>query len=225
VEKGETRASVPEDLAPDELTAERAEELLARTTEERSLGGDPEIVVRAGRYGPYVSQVVPEGSTEKPKTASLPPNASPAEVTLEQALELLSFPKTLGEDEGVPVTVHRGRYGPYVQKGKETRSLEGEEQAFTVTLEQALAVLAQPKARGRRQAAAPLRELGTDPTSQKAITVKAGRFGPYVTDGETNASLRKGEDPESITLDRALELLAERRAKGPAKRRRRAPSR
>ena len=220
VEKGETRASVPEDLAPDELTVERAEELLARTTEERSLGGDPEIVVRAGRYGPYVSQVLPDGSTEKPRTASLPPNVSPADVTLEQALELLSFPKTLGEDEGVPVTVHRGRYGPYVQKGKETRSLEGEEQAFTVTLDQALALLAQPKARGRRQAAAPLRDLG------QGITVKAGRFGPYVTDGETNASLRKGDDPESITLERAQELLAERRAKGPApKRRRRAPSR
>jgi DNA topoisomerase I len=225
VERGETRASLPDDLAPDELTVPRAEELLARTTEERSLGGDPEVVVRAGRYGPYVSQVLPEDATEKPRTASLPPNVSPADVTLEQALELLSFPKTLGEDEGVPVTVHRGRYGPYVQKGKETRSLEGEEQAFEVTLDQALALLAQPKARGRRQAAAPLRELGADPTSGKAISVKTGRFGPYVTDGETNASLRKGDDPDAITLDRAAELLAERRSRGPVQRRRRAPSR
>ena len=225
VERDETRASLPDDLAPDELTVVRAEELLARTTEERSLGGDPEVVVRAGRYGPYVSQVLPEDAREKPRTASLPPNVSPADVTLEQALELLSFPKTLGEDEGVPITVHRGRYGPYVQKGKETRSLESEEQAFEVTLDQALALLAQPKARGRRQAAAPLRELGADPTSGKAISVKAGRFGPYVTDGETNASLRKGDDPDAITLDRAAELLAERRSRGPVQRRRRAPSR
>jgi len=225
VERDGTRASLPDDLAPDELTVERAEELLARTTEERSLGRDPEsgheIVVRAGRYGPYVSQLLPEEATEKPKTASLPPNVSPADVTLEQALELLSFPKTLGEDEGVPVTVHRGRYGPYVQKGKETRSLETEEQAFEVTLEQALSLLAQPKARGRRQAAPPLRELGADPTSGKAITVKEGRFGPYVTDGETNASLRKGDAPDTITVGRAAELLAERRAKGPVQRRRR----
>jgi DNA topoisomerase-1 len=225
VERGEIRASLPDDLAPDELTVDRAKELLARTTEERSLGGDPEVVVRAGRYGPYVSQVLPEDATEKPRTASLPSNVSPADVTLEQALELLSFPKTLGEDEGVPVTVHRGRYGPYVQKGKETRSLENEEQAFEVTLDQALALLAQPKTRGRRQAAAPLRELGADPTSGKAISVKAGRFGPYVTDGETNASLRKGDDPDAITLARAAELLAERRSRGPVQRRRRAPSR
>jgi len=222
VERDGTRASLPEDVAPDEMTVERAEELLARTTEERSLGGDPEIVVRAGRYGPYVSELLPEEATEKPKTASLPPNVAPADVTLEQALELLSFPKTLGEDEGVPITVHRGRYGPYVQKGKETRSLESEEQAFEVTLEQALALLAQPKARGRRQAAPPLRELGADPTSGKPVTVKEGRFGPYVTDGDTNASLRKGDTPESITLDRAAELLAERRAKGPAAKRGRA---
>jgi DNA topoisomerase I len=222
LEREGTRASLAEDVAPDELTVARAKELLARTIEERSLGGDPEIVVRAGRYGPYVSEVLPEEATEKPKTASLPPNVSPAEVTLEQALELLSFPKPLGEDEGLPVTVHRGRYGPYVQKGKETRSLESEEQAFEVTLEQALVLLAQPKARGRRQAAPPLRELGADPTSGKAITVKEGRFGPYVTDGETNASLRKGDNPESITLERAAELLAERRAKGPAPKRRRA---
>ncbi|MBD0338807.1 MAG: type I DNA topoisomerase [Thermoleophilia bacterium] len=218
VEKGERRASVPEDLAPDELTVERAEQLLSQQVEQRSLGGEPEILLRVGRYGPYVEQ--------GEKRASLPPATSLDQVTAELAHELLSFPKTLGEHEGVPVTVHRGRYGPYVQQGKETRSLEEEEQAFTVTLDQALALLAQPKARGRRQAAAPLRELGTDPTSHKPVTVKAGRFGPYVTDGETNASLRKGDDTESITLDRALELLAERRAKGPApKRRRRAPSR
>jgi DNA topoisomerase-1 len=121
--------------------------------------------------------------------------------------------------DGEEVTARNGRYGPYVQKEKESRSLESEEQLLTISLEEALALLAQPKQRrGQRAATKPLRELGTDPAGGKEIVLKEGRFGPYVTDGETNASLRKGDDMETVTLDRALELLAERRAKGPAKR-------
>jgi DNA topoisomerase I len=220
-----TRASLPPDLPPDELTVERAEELLAQTTEERPLGRDEEtgyeLVVRAGRYGPYVSQVLPEDADGKPKTASLPEGVSPEEVTLELAQRLLSLPRVLGEHDGVPVTVHRGRYGPYVQKGSETRSLESEEAVFTVTLEQALELLSQPKGRARRAGPEVLRSLGDDPATSKEITLRSGRFGPYVTDGETNASLRKGDDPEALTLERAAELLAERRARGPAKPRRR----
>jgi DNA topoisomerase-1 len=216
---------VPEDVAPDELSVDRAEQLLAQTTEERGLGADPEtgneILVRAGRYGPYVTERLPEDAAGKPRTASLPSWVSPPEVSLDQALELLSFPKTLGEHEDVPVTVHRGRYGPYVQKGSETRSIEDERAAFTITLDEALALLAQPKTRARRSAAAALKTLGQDPTTGKDVTVREGRFGPYVTDGETNASLRKGDDPESMTLERAAELLADRRSRGPAKRTRR----
>ena len=225
LEQDGTRASVPEDVAPDELTVDRAKELLAQTTDERALGQHPEtghdIVVRAGRYGPYVTERLPEGAAGKPKTGSLPTGLSPEEVTLEQALELLSFPRTLGEHEGEPVTVHRGRYGPYVQKGSETRSIEDEQAVFTITLDEALALLAQPKTRSRRAAPAALRTLGKDPGTGKDVTVREGRFGPYVTDGETNASLRKGDDPEAITIERAAELLAERRARGPAKRPRR----
>jgi DNA topoisomerase-1 len=144
---------------------------------------------------------------------------SPETVTLEQALELLQLPRVVGvAPDGEEVWARNGRYGPYVEKGKETRSLESEEQLLTIDLEQALGVLAQPKRRrGGRQAAEPLNELGADPATGKAIVVKSGRFGPYATDGETNASLRSGDAPESITLERALELLAERRAKGPAK--------
>jgi DNA topoisomerase I len=225
LERDGARASVPEDVAPDELDVERAEQLLAQTTEERGLGADPEsgneILVRAGRYGPYVTERLPDDASGKPRTASLPSWVSPPEVTLEQALELLSFPKALGEHEDVPVIVHRGRYGPYVQKGSETRSIEDERAAFTITLDEALALLAQPKARARRSAPAALKTLGQDPTTGKDVTVREGRFGPYVTDGETNASLRKGDDPESITIERAAELLAERRSRGPAKRTRR----
>jgi DNA topoisomerase-1 len=143
---------------------------------------------------------------------------SPETVALEDALRLLSLPRVLGTVDGEEVTAQNGRYGPYVRRGTESRSLASEEQIFTVTLDEALALLAQPKQRrGRQAAAAPKRELGADPATGKAILLKEGRFGPYVTDGETNASLRRGDDPESVDLDRALELLAERRAKGPAK--------
>ena len=222
LERDGQRANVPEDIVPDELTVEKAEELLAQPSGDRELGTDPEtgheVVARTGRYGPYVTEVLEEGSKEKPRTASLFKSMAPDTLTLEDALRLLSLPRVVGESEGEEVTARNGRYGPYVQKGKESRSLETEEQLFSISLEDALALLAQPRQRrGGRQAATPLKEVGADPVSGKAILVKSGRFGPYVTDGETNASLRSGDDPEGITLDRAIELLADRRARGPAK--------
>ncbi len=225
LERDGQRASVPDELAPDELTVERAEELLAQPSGDRELGTDPEtglpIVARTGRYGPYVTEVLPEGAKEKPRTASLFKTMSPDTIGLDDALRLLQIPRVVGVDEdGEEVVARNGRYGPYVQKGKESRSLESEEQLFTIDLPGALALLAQPRQRRGQQRAAtkPLRELGTDPVGGQEIVLKEGRFGPYVTDGETNASLRKGDDPETVTLDRAVELLAERRAKGPAKR-------
>ena len=160
---------------------------------------------------------------EKPKTASLFRSMSPDTVTLEQALRLLSLPRTVGVDpaDGVAITAQNGRYGPYVQKGTESRSLETEDQIFSVTVDQALALLAQPKQRGRRAAAAgPLRELGPDPVSQKPIVLREGRFGPYVTDGDTVASLRKGDTIDGITPERAQELIAERRERGPSTKKR-----
>ena len=211
------RVSLPEDLAPDELTQDKVEELLAAPSGDRELGTDPEsglpVVVKAGRYGPYVTTVVPEGSKESPRTASLLSSMSPETVTLDDALKLLTLPRTVGTaPDGEEIQALNGRYGPYLKKGTDSRSLESEDRLFTVTLDEALAIFAQPKQRGRRAAAAPLKELGADPVTQGAITVREGRFGPYVTDGETNASLRKGDDVESITLARAAELLADRRA-------------
>ena len=226
---GETsdRASVPEDLPPDELTVDKAISLLQKQSDERVLGTDPEtsepIVVRAGRYGPYVTtQPLDEGV--QPRTASLLKTMEMETVSLDDALRLLSLPRSLGNDpaNGEEITVQNGRYGPYVKRGTESRSLENEEQLFTISYDEALALLAQPKTRGRRAAAAPLRELGNDPVSGKPVVVKEGRFGPYVTDGESNASLRKGDSVEEITIERAAELLAERRAKGPATPRKRA---
>ena len=149
---------------------------------------------------------------------------APETVTLEEAIRLLSLPRTLGVDpaDGEEVTAQNGRYGPYVKKGTDSRSLEAEEQLFTVTLDDALALLAQPKPRrGRGEAKPPLRELGPDPVSGKPVVLKEGRFGPYVTDGETNASLRRGDDPETVTIERAAELLADRRSKGPAPKKKR----
>jgi len=217
LEHDERRASLPADLAPDELTPERVEELLSQP-DNRPLGTDPaagtEIVVRSGRYGPYVTEVLADGSEEKPRTASLFSSMSPETVNLDDALRLLSLPRVVGELDGEEVTAQNGRYGPYIKKGSESRSLENEEQLFTVTLEQAQALLAEPpRRRGRRAARGPLKELGADPTTGKPIVVRDGRFGPYVTDGETNASLRRGDTPEGITLERAVELLTERRAK------------
>jgi DNA topoisomerase-1 len=226
LERGDERASLPEDVVPDELTPERAEELLARPGEGRVLGLDPEsgraIVIRSGRYGPYVTEELPDGAIEKPRTASLLSSMSPESLTLEEALRLLQLPRVVGvAPDGEEVLARNGRYGPYVEKGKETRSLDSEEQIFEISLEEALALLGAPKQRrGRGAARPPLRELGADPSSGRSVLVKDGRFGPYVTDGETNASLRGGDAVESLTLDRAVELLAERRAEGPAKPRR-----
>jgi DNA topoisomerase I len=217
------RASVPEDLAPDELTVAKAEELLEAPSGDRELGEHPEtgeqVVAKAGRYGPYVTTVPAEGSGAAPRTASLFASMSLDTLTLDEAVRLLTLPRTLGEIDGEPVTAQNGRYGPYVKKGTDSRSLTDEEQLFTVTLEEAQALFAQPKARGRAAAKPPLKELGVDPASGRPMVVKDGRFGPYVTDGETNASLRKGDDVESLTDDRAVELLAERRARGPAPKR------
>jgi DNA topoisomerase I len=221
LERGEDRQTLPEGIAPDELTPERAEEILAQAGLEHILGDHPEsghpIAVRSGRYGPYVTELL-EGD-EKPRTASLLKTMSPESVTLEDAVRLLTLPLTLGESDGEEVVAANGRYGPYVKKGKESRSLETEEQLFTVTLEDALALLAQPKARGRRAAAPPLKELGDDPVSGKPVVLKEGRFGPYVTDGETNASLRASDSVEDITPARAAELLQNRREAGPPKKR------
>jgi DNA topoisomerase-1 len=215
------RVSVPEDLAPDELTAEKVAELLDAPSSDRELGTDPEsgqtIVVKAGRYGPYVTTVVPEGSKEAPRTASLFASMTPETLTLDDALKLLTLPRSVGAaPDGEEIQALNGRYGPYLKKGTDSRSLPSEDALFTTTLDEALAIFAQPKQRGRAAAAAPLKELGNDPVSEGAVTVREGRFGPYVTDGTTNASLRKGDDIETITLERAAELLADRRARGPA---------
>jgi DNA topoisomerase-1 len=217
LERGDERANIPADIAPDELTAEKAEELLAQP-DNVPLGSDPvtgnAIVVRTGRYGPYVTEVLPEGADGKPRTASLFASMSPETVGLEDALRLLTLPRVVGEIDGEEVTAQNGRYGPYVKRGTDSRSLETEEQLFTITLDDARALLAQPpRRRGRGAAKGPLRELGEDPSSGRKIVVKDGRFGPYVTDGETNASLRRGDTVEGVTPERAAELLAERRAK------------
>ncbi len=231
LERDGQRVNVPEGTAPDELTPDFAVELLDRPSGDKILGSDPEtgktIVAKAGRFGPYVTEVLDETATgtaaaAKPRTASLLKSMDLDSVTLDDALRLLTLPRTLGDLDGEPVTVQNGRYGPYVKRGAESRSLESEEQMFTITLDEAKALLAQPKPRGRaaRAAAAPpLRELGDDPASGKPIVLREGRFGPYVTDGETNASLRKGDAIESITPQRAVELLAERRAAAPTAKR------
>jgi len=227
LERGGDRQTLPPDVAPDELTAERAEEILAQGSQEHELGVDPEsghtIALRAGRYGPYVTEVL--DGDEKPRTASLFKSMSPETLTLEDALRLLTLPRPLGESDGEEVVAANGRYGPYVKKGKESRSLDTEEQLFSITLEEALAKLAEPKQRGRRAAAPPLKELGDDPVSGKPVVLKEGRFGPYVTDGETNASLRAGDSIESVTPERAAELLQARRERGPAPKKRAAKRR
>ncbi|KEI43708.1 type I DNA topoisomerase [Saccharopolyspora rectivirgula] len=223
VDGASQRANLPEDLPPDELTKEIADKLFATPMEGRSLGVDPEtgheIVAKEGRFGPYVTEVLPEGVKGKPRTASLFKSMSLDTVTLEDALRLLSLPRVVGvdPDTGEEITAQNGRYGPYLKRGSDSRSLETEEQIFTITLEEARQLYAQPKQRSRRAPAAPLRELGESPENGKPVVIKDGRWGPYVTDGEINASLRKGDSVESMTLERALELIAERRAKAPAK--------
>ncbi len=234
------RANLNDSLTPDELTLELAEKLFATPQEGRSLGVDPEtgheIVAKDGRYGPYVTEVLPEPpepddgapakkgkkpTGPKPRTGSLLRSMSLETVTLEDALKLLSLPRVVGVDPntGEEITAQNGRYGPYLKRGTDSRSLTSEEQLFTVTLDEALKIYSEPKRRaGQGASAPPLRELGTDPATGKPMVIKDGRFGPYVTDGETNASLRKGDDVLSITDERAAELLADRRARGPVKR-------
>ncbi|WP_370181418.1 type I DNA topoisomerase [Rhodococcus wratislaviensis] len=256
------RANLPDDLPPDELTPEYAEKLFSTPQEGRKLGVDPltghEIVAKEGRFGPYVTEILPEpepepepavvpvtdesgdGTTKtktaakkapakkaakkatgpKPRTGSLLKSMDLATVTLDDALKLLSLPRVVGVDpeSKEEITAQNGRYGPYLKKGTDSRSLATEDQMFTVTLDEALKIYAEPKRRGRQAAATPpLRELGVDSVSEKPMVIKDGRFGPYVTDGETNASLRKGDEVESITDARASELLADRRARGPVK--------
>ncbi len=281
------RANLPDDMTPDELTLEVAEKLFSTPQEGRSLGYDPqtghEIVAKEGRFGPYVTEVLPDpddddgsdggdgsgiggdpstptpldggepavasgGGTAtatkavatqsapakkaakktaakkagpKPRTGSLFKSMDIGSVTLDDALKLLSLPRVVGTDpeSGDEITAQNGRYGPYLKKGTDSRSLATESQIFEITLEEALKIYSEPKRRGRQAAAPPLRELGNDSVSEKPMVIKDGRFGPYVTDGETNASLRKDDDVASITAERAMELLADRRARGPAPKR------
>ena len=247
------RANVPADLAPDELTVDKARELFTRAADDgRELGVDPVsghvIIAKDRRYGPYVTEVLPEpeemaeaeatktaktakstktkkttkAAKPKPRTASLLRSMDLSTVTLEQALDLLSLPRVVGQDpeSGEDITAQNGRYGPYLKKGADSRSLETEEQIFTVTLEQALEIFAQPKRRrGQAAARGPLRELGQDPATDKPVVIKDGRFGPYITDGQTNVTVPRSEDPATISAERAFELLADKRAKGPAKKR------
>ena len=246
------RANIPQDLAPDELTPEKARELIEQgKSDGRELGVDPEsghmIVAKDGRFGPYVTELIPEmtdeeferwkaeqpveyykngkpkpkkkPAKEKPRTGSLFTSMSVDTVTLEQALQLMSLPRVVGADaEGEVITAQNGRFGPYLKKGSDSRSLESEDQIFSITQEQALEIYAQPKQRGRGAAKPPLAEFGEDPVSGKKVTVKEGRFGPYVTDGVTNITVPRGRQPEELTAEEAYQLLADKRAKGPATR-------
>ncbi|MGP9607274.1 type I DNA topoisomerase [Glutamicibacter sp. AOP33-2CA-4] len=242
------RANVPEELAPDELTAAKAEELFATAqVSERELGVEEAtgrmIVAKDGRYGAYVTEIIPElteaeiaaqpveyyknGKPKppkkpvkvKPRTASLFKTMTVETVTLDEALQLMSLPRVLGADaEGEEITVQNGRFGPYLKKGSDSRSIDSEEQIFTITLDEALAIYAQPKQRGRRAAVPPLAEFGVDPTSEKNIVVKDGRFGPYITDGVTNITVPRTTSLEELTREQAIELLADKRARGPVKR-------
>jgi DNA topoisomerase-1 len=232
--EGEERklANIPESLAPDELTLAKAIELLEAPSGERELGIDPTtnlpIIAKSGRFGPYITEVLPEEPVEltasgkkkkkkadapKPKTASLLSTMTLDTVTYEDALQLLSFPKVLGVNEaGEEITVQNGRYGPYLKAGTDSRTLPSEDHLFTMTLEEALSIYSKPKERRRGVAKPPVKELGVDPETQKPLVIKDGRFGMYVTDGETNATLRRGDTAEGMTLERGLELLAGRRA-------------
>jgi DNA topoisomerase-1 len=225
-DKDERRANVPEDLPPDELTVDKAKELLEQPSGvEHELGNAPDtglrVVAKAGRFGPYVTEVLPEDAPKsaKPRTGSLLKSMTLDSIGLDDAMKLLSLPRVVGKDpeSGDEITAQNGRYGPYLKKGTDSRSLTAEDQLFTITLEEALEIYSQPKQRGRAAGKPPLKELGTDPVSEKPVVVKDGRFGPYVTDGETNATLRSGDSVEEITPERGYELLAEKRAKSPAK--------
>ncbi len=222
-------ANIPEEMAPDELTLPKAIELLAKPSGERKLGTDPEtgleVIAKSGRFGAYITEVFPEEIVEegakkkrkkkdapKPKTASLLSTMSLDTVDLSDALRLLSLPRTLGTYQDEIITVQNGRYGPYMKHGTDSRTLTSEDQLFSIGLDEAIEIYKQPKVRRRGVAKPPLKELGQDPQTQREVIVKDGRFGVYVTDGETNATLRRGDAVELLTLERALELLAGRRA-------------
>ncbi|MFE7223641.1 type I DNA topoisomerase [Nocardioides sp. NPDC057577] len=219
------RANVPDDLPPDELTLEKAKELFANPAgEELNLGVHPDtgltVVAKSGRFGPYVTEQLPEDAKKgaKPRTASLFKSMSLQTISLEDAVKLLTLPRVVGTGaDGEEITAQNGRYGPYLKKGTDSRTLGSEDQLLTITLEEAEQIYAQPKQRGRAAAKPPLKELGPDPVSGQPMVVKDGRFGPYVTDGEYNATLRAADDLETLTAERAAELLADKRAKGPAK--------
>ena len=233
LQRADDTASVPDDLEPDQLTIARALELLQAPSGDRLLGHDPgteaPVLIRCGRFGPYVQlgEASASKGASKPKTASLLSSMSAETVSLEQALQLLNLPRVVGIDQsdGEPVTAQLGRYGAYVAKGSQSRSLSSDERVFTVTLDEALELLSKPRQRRSRAPAEPLRTLGTDPVSGGTITLREGRFGPYVTDGETNASLRKGDAPEHIDSRRAQELLQARRDRGPSPKPARRPRR
>ena len=222
-------ANIPEQMAPDELTLPIAIELLAKPSGERKLGVDPqtglEVIAKSGRFGAYITEVFPEEIVEegakkkrkkkdapKPKTASLLSTMSLDTVDLSDALRLLSLPRSLGSYQDEIITVQNGRYGPYMKHGADSRTLTSEDQLFSIMLDEAIEIYKQPKVRRRGVAKPPLKELGKDPQTDKEVIVKDGRFGVYVTDGETNATLRRGDAVELLTLERALELLAGRRA-------------
>jgi DNA topoisomerase-1 len=235
------RVNIPAELAPDELTVEKARELVdAPEVGERVLGINPangkQVVAKEGRFGPYVTEVEAEEAeaeavgdgaksakpkkktAEKPRTASLFKSMDPHSIDLDTALKLLDLPRVVGADPetGEEITAQNGRYGPYLKKGTDTRSLDSEDLIFDVDLDGALAIFAQPKY-GARKASSALKEFDADPVSGKPIRIKDGRFGPYVTDGVTNATIPRGEEVETVDFDRAVELLADKRAKGPAK--------
>ena len=234
-EDGERKlANIPENMAPDELTLAKAIELLAAPSGERELGTDPltglEVMAKSGRFGPYITEILPEEPVElkedgtpkkkrkktdapKAKTASLLSTMNLDTITLDDALQLLSLPRTLGTNSsGDEITVQNGRYGPYLKAGVDSRTLTSEDQLFSITLDEALDIYSKPKERRRGVAKPPLKELGVDPGTEKAVIIKDGRFGMYVTDGDTNATLRRGDTLEAMTLERGLELLAGRRA-------------
>lgn len=218
VERGEERGSIPDGVAPDEVTVEMALELIEQQNKgDKIFGTDPNtgltVYGKTGRFGPYVQLgEQEEGSKEKPERASLFKSMDLDELGLDDALKLLSLPRTVGTDEeGVEILALNGRYGPYIQRGDDRRSLESEEQLFTLTVDEALKILAEPPRRRGQARNSNVKELGEDPVTKKKVTVRSGRYGPYVTDGEVNASLRQGDSPETITIERAAELLQARR--------------
>ncbi|NBQ93200.1 MAG: DNA topoisomerase I, partial [Micrococcales bacterium] len=217
-ENGRRIINIPEGLAPDELTLEKAHELIeAPIIKDRILGVDPatgfNILFKDGRYGPYV--LLDDPDAKKPKTGSLFKSMSPENMDLDTALKLLSMPRVVGVDpeSGLDITAQNGKFGPYMLKGKESRSLQAEDQIFDITLDEALAIFAQPKLRGRVTAATPLKEFGEDPAAKTNVVAKSGQFGLYVTDGAINATVPKDEPLEELTPERAFELLAIRREK------------